>query len=589
MEKPKSLVIYENGWRARLDFVAPSGPVGAFAADELGRYLARLAGEPLPAGGSRPGLMPIVLEVSAEGHLPQDAFAITVSAERIHLCGSNGRGVLYAVYALLEELGCLWVYPTAGEEIVPWLGRLELDYGRRVQVPAIAHRGLGLYGLYGGTVDLGRDMIDWMGKNRMNLVLTSADRQDEPTQTQAMHWPQVAEALLPELAKRGMILEHSEHMTHLFFPPSLFDAHPAWFALIDGKRQCRQMCFSNEEAVAFMAARFAEYAAAHPEIQVLGTWPLDGGGYCECEACQRPGVAFAAIGRVAEAVAQVRPDLTVEYLAYTPQTLPTPVDTVARANMSTLVCDHLDDLSQAWVKQMRSARGAYYFEYTLGDNYRWKANVWLRPEEAAATARAVRDIGYQGVISLFLPIRNWWRSALNTWFFARACWQGARSVRADLDLYAERSFGRPAPAMRPLLDRIFSELQDPVLSQAYHMGADPLQRTSETMPTEAQVKEALANLRRNVKDLSSALAALEEDAESETVALRLRRWRHYVEYFGAYYETRTAEDRPLAVPSTPIPHGFVEWVRTQPASLAMVNVPADFVEWRFDKFVAWGG
>ena len=260
-------------WRVSLVPPTTGGVVVDFAASELGRYLELLSGEPLPVGAA--GLIPLVLELAPDTHLPQDAFTIAVAPGEIRLSSTTGRGVLYAVYALLEELGCLWVYPTSGEEIIPRRDRLTLAVGPRTHVPAIAHRGLTLHGLYAETAEIGREMIDWMAKNRLNLILTSADRPDEPTRAQAMHWPEVAEALLPELRRRGMILEHSEHMTHLFFPPELFETHPEWFAQVDGRRQCKQMCFANADAVAFFAERLAEYAAAHPEVQVLGTWPLD--------------------------------------------------------------------------------------------------------------------------------------------------------------------------------------------------------------------------------------------------------------------------------------------------------------------------
>lgn len=604
MNNKSQLVIFDKGrWRIRLAPSATSDEVVAFAASELRRYLARLAGASLPGNRADRQAVPLILELDSNSHLPHDAFTITVTAQAVELRGTTGRGVLYAVYALLEELGCLWTYPTAAEEIVPRRKRLELKPGQRTEIPAIAQRGLGLYGLYADTLALGRDMLDWMAKNRLNLVLTSADRQDEPTRTQAMHWPEVAAALLPELRRRGIILEHSEHMTHLFFPPALFKQHPEWFALIAGKRQCRQMCFANSDAVAYFAKRLAEYAKAHPEAQILGTWPLDGGGYCECKACQKPDIAFRAIRRVAEAVQKARADLTVEYLAYTPQTLPVPKATPPLSNMSALVCDRLDDLAREWVRHMQGARGACYFEYNLGDNYRWKANVWLRPEAAVQTAHAISAIGYHGVISLFLPIRNWWRSAFNTWFFARACWQHDLDVNHELDLYCARYFGDVAchlpgdvarhlprdvtPAMRPLLNRILHRLQDPVLQQAYHGIASP--GSSPKKAKRGEIRRAMLRMARESAALQKDLKKLERRSASASIRLNIRRWRAYVEYFAAYYPTRSAKNLPRPLPGTPIPQELFRWLKSQPTELAAVNTPPEFLEWRFDKFTAWGG
>ena len=64
------------------------------------------------------------------------------------------------------------------------------------------------------------------------------------------------------------------------------------------------------------ATAISDYAAKHPEFHVIGTWPLDGGRYCECEQCKDPETIFKAAMHVAEKVKLVRPDIIVEHLAY---------------------------------------------------------------------------------------------------------------------------------------------------------------------------------------------------------------------------------------------------------------------------------
>jgi hypothetical protein len=96
-------------------------------------------------------------------------------------------------------------------------------------------------------------------------------------------------------------------------------------------------------------------------------------------------------------------------------------------------------------------------------------------------------------------------------------------------------------------------------------------------------------MQQEARDLSKALLTLESRTRDDAVRLRLRRWRTYVEYFEAYYPTRSEANLPRPVPGTPIPHDLIRWLQSQPAELAMVNAPADFLEWRFDKFTTWGG
>ena len=42
-----------------------------------------------------------------------------------------------------------------------------------------------------------------------------------------------------------------------------------------------------------------------PEMDIIGTWPLDGGNYCECEDCKDPQTVFRAAMRVAEKVKEL--------------------------------------------------------------------------------------------------------------------------------------------------------------------------------------------------------------------------------------------------------------------------------------------
>ncbi len=81
----------------------------------------------------------------------------------------------------------------------------------------------------------------------------------------------------------------------------------------------------------------AKFAAEKPWFQFMGIWPLDGGDYCECEACRDPLTIYRANVRIAEKMKRVRPDLIVEHLAYTPQSFSRPTHAMPE-NMSVLVC-----------------------------------------------------------------------------------------------------------------------------------------------------------------------------------------------------------------------------------------------------------
>jgi hypothetical protein len=192
--------------------------------------------------------------------------------------------------------------------------------------------------------------------------------------------------------------------------------------------------------------------------------------------------------------------------------------------MSILWCPdtgRLDSLAMEWVRKSVHAGGTYQFEYLMGDNYRYRANVWLRPRLAVNNVHHARDIGFRGVISLFLPIENWWRSSFNTWFFARACWDPLMDINAALDEYCSKYYGKQAGETREIFMSIFNELQsEPFLNVSDNAYQD---RSAEINPVAAK--------------LTGQLDRLIDNSTEPSVTERLIRIRAYVEFFRLYYES----------------------------------------------------
>ncbi|MEN6386048.1 MAG: DUF4838 domain-containing protein [Phycisphaerales bacterium] len=409
-----------------------------FASAELQSYIFKISGVKVPILHHKgPGVC-IRFETDQSGELSFDAYKIKIEPDSIVLSSNYSRGILYAVYDLLDQLGCSWVYPGTNEEIIPKLKRITFDESTKIKKPQIEHRGLALYGLDSNSINLGKDIIDWMAKNRFNLILTSEDRPSDSGVSPAhgTRWSQVANKLLDEVQKRGILLDMSEHSTHLFFPKSLFNEHPDWFAMNSkGIRIPGQICYSNQHAIEYYSNRQIEYIKKHPEISILGTWPMDGGGYCECNECKKPDTVFKMTALIAAKTAKIRPDLTVEYLAYKPQTFSVPTTIDIPENVSVLLCGRTDQLADDWVKSMKNERGVYYFDYRSGDNWYWASNIWLRPQYERDTVNISAKIGFRGLIPLFLPIQNWWRSCFNFYFMSRAYWDPQLDIDKELKMY----------------------------------------------------------------------------------------------------------------------------------------------------------
>ena len=552
--------------------VLPVNPdqVVKFAATELQDYIEKMTGARLriaEPGSFDAQAKAIRFSASGDRGLHWDGFSITVDSTGIVIMANEPRGFLYGAYQFLEDSGCSFVYPGKQEEIVPQLQIIEFMPGKKVYNPVIEHRGLTPYGLQGSSVEPGRDFIDWMAKNKLNYILVSEDRpSDSPgTSTHASIWKEVSGELLPELQKRGFVIEMSEHCTHIFFPRSLFEEHPDWFALNDGERKLGappysgQMCYSNKDAVDYYAARVAEYAADHPEFHVIGTWPLDGGRYCECQGCEDPLTVYNAAKHVAEKVKEVRPDIVVSHLAYQRQTWQPPAEDKIPDNMAVLWCPdtgRLDSLALEWISKSAHAGGTYQFEYLMGDNYRYRANVWLRPRLAVNNVHQAREIGFRGVISLFLPLENWWRSSFNTWFFARACWDPGMDINATLTEYCRKYYGKKAGETEEIFMTIFNELQsEPFLNVSDNAYTN---RSAEINPVAAR--------------LTGQLDRLIGSSDEPAVTKRLIRIRAYVEFFRLYYESyATRKEGGL--------QRLVDYTKDNP-DLDMVLMEPLYVQWR---------
>ncbi len=569
------LIVGKNGNLVQIKLEANSTPEVKFAATELQEYLELITGDRLPivegekVNGKIKG---IYLTSGQDERLTLDGFKITADNNGVVVEAREPRGVLYGVYQLLEEAGCSFVYPGKQEEVVPRLNTVEFISGERVFNPVLEHRGLTPYSLQASTVELGRDFIDWMAKNKMNYILISEDRKtDCPGSAHSSIWKEVDIELLPELQKRGFIIEMAEHTIDIFFPRTLFEEHPEWFALIKGERRIGdendpytgQMCYSNKDAVEYYAKEVADYAAKRHEFHIIGTWPRDGGQWCECSHCQNnPNVLFDAIEIVAEKVKEVRPDIAVEYMIYSkPKGFQPPPDKLPE-NMSFLwIPDNgdLDSLGRQWSRQSNlQAQGTYQFEYLMGDNYRSRTNVWLDPSLAVNNARHAQYMEFRGVTSLFLPLENWWRAAFNNWFFAKACWDTELNIDSCLHIYCTHYYGKSAADTEEVFQSILYELQADQSLMIYNSRVDNTEKYKSLVPIAAGIAERIGEIMNSSRE--------------PIVVERLSRLKAYVEYFRLYYQGLSSGEEGSLARLSEYSHNHPEY--------RMVLMSPEYIEWR---------
>ena len=436
-----------------------------FAKEELARYLTMML-----ETVSTDDILQIRLELK-EG-LRYDGYCIEQEKNIISIWSAYARGILHGVYELLRQFGCNFLFPGKERQIIPKLKEFPVLMQNVKKEPYLEYRGMCFYDTTKETLSQTSDAIDWMCKNGYNFLLTSIHRLDDTEQgDHAILWDEIKEDINPEVIKRGIVVDLSEHSTDYYFPKEeLYEEHPEWFSLLQGVRYPGQICYSNQEAVKAYAESIVNFVKERDDLEFFGIWPLDGGGYCECENCKDPLTVYRANQFIAKEISKVRPDLTVEHLAYTPQSFARPTDSMEK-NMSVLVCSERGRVAYEWGRKAKEAGGAFYFDYMTADHYRYRSFVKLNPHFIKDTINTMVAYEYRGIVSLYLPVTCWWQASLNYWYMAKLYYDPT----ADLsDLTKELSgllFGSDhQEKMAEILGMIYDKLQDPALWSSYVHG-----------------------------------------------------------------------------------------------------------------------
>ncbi len=316
---------------SRIHYRASAHPAVVFAARELRRYLHRITGIDIEihdrseAGGRTTltlGLSPIPAPTPRLAE--RGSYAIRAADRQITLFGGSPRALLMAVYALLEQLGCVWSLHGADEERIPNLtGATHLAINDVSHTPPFRLRGY--------TTDImtwhytqpehfherlpeDRDLIDWMGKSGANTFFYIR----HPFDTQ-LSIPELAD----DLAKRAIAVEYGGHVIPLLLPRKHFAERPDLFPQdAHGQRfDHGNLCPSNGTALALAAENAAAYVAQHPEMSALHIWGADlwQGGWCRCASCAGltpQDQSLLTCNAVARGLAEAGQGRPVCYLAY---------------------------------------------------------------------------------------------------------------------------------------------------------------------------------------------------------------------------------------------------------------------------------
>lgn len=243
-------------------------------------------GEP-PAGATGPLILIGELAEARSGPmtahaLGKQAFRVIVSPDVIALYGESDLAASYAIYELLDRLGCRWFMPGALGEEIPNRPTLELEQRDDVLAPSTAYR------------DLWYADLDFKRRNRLGGV----------------------ELLAGHRLERWITLQQREE-------------HPEWRAVVAGQPHPTRLRWSDPNVAAAIAEAI-DTSLTKTGVSSASLSPADGVDFDETVDRSvdandwDPAMGTTSLtdrllvlsNRVAEAVAPRHPDLTLGLLAY---------------------------------------------------------------------------------------------------------------------------------------------------------------------------------------------------------------------------------------------------------------------------------
>ncbi len=510
--------------------VVPAEPtdVESFAAAELAKYLEKICGASLEVKPGGEGIDKAILiggvpdDEMAERGVQDDGFVIDVTPEAIRLFGGKGRGTLFAVYALLERLGCRWPIPGEEHEYTPHRGAIEVDAESSVENPRFAVRSFVEDSSFVDHDDEAQkeqrivddtEFIDWLAKNRCSHFMFRAPED-------------VFELLHFELDQRGLSYEGGGHIIPQLLPRELFEERPGLFRMsTKGNREpSGNLCVSNSDALELVRENFLKYLESVPEADVIHFWGEDvaDGGWCCCSQCREllpQDQYLTACNFVAEALEDK--DVTIDYIAYhdtleADLTLePHPAVMLLFAPRERCYGHSIGD-PECETNQLYADALRQYVETFAGNVqvFEYYADALLYGSLAVPLHHVIAEdlgfyesLGIGRVQSLMFGRFSRWAYPLNMYAFARLAWDTEADVDQITRDFCQASFGEAADPMRRVSNILEEGMRQVAtygdIKQPWRSEASPRtmhERILAAVDVLAMAREPMAKARQEVED-----------------------------------------------------------------------------------------
>jgi hypothetical protein len=284
--KPSSCIVLADNAR----------PVEKHAASELSLFLGKVTGadvkiESVPSknlhniylGTAEAKNMPRSAAIDrAVSQLKDDGFVLAADKDGVRVISKKPVGVLYGAYEILKKYaGLRWFAPGAAFEYCPKKSTVSVPEQVTVSNPSFKIRKLSFVCSNWNSKTI--DSWDWQVRNGMTVTI------GRNLYYQA--------GFLSEAQKRGAeVGRDGGHCFVNLLSDKLFDEHPEYFGLFDGKRMKqdlgdgrgarRQPCTSNPKVVEIMTESLKKILSTQPVgrgIYLIGN--NDATDWCQCENC----------------------------------------------------------------------------------------------------------------------------------------------------------------------------------------------------------------------------------------------------------------------------------------------------------------
>lgn len=497
-----------------------------FAALELQRYLRRMTGRSedfpvtdkaqVPPAGDLIFVGPLAdqallarEELAALGPEGYRIRSKPLGGRRVTIvAGAERVGTLYGAYDLLYRLGCRWFAPGEIGEDVPRVAAIpDVDVTER---PSFAARGFLAWENRGDA-----DFLLWMARNRLDYW-TLAQEPRSLVHKLGIRMVCGRHTALHEFIAPGEAYPYhharwpkSEGLPADPYPISpdfrgdadgdgvlsRFEAHPEWYALVKGQRVPgirderfgTNYCTSNADATTEFVTRYVQALVDGPycEADIVRFWTLDGGKWCECDACRALGTPtdrylllvdrFCREIEKARAQGRIHRPIQVTFLTYydvvEPPTRPLPAGFPGPDCMATFYpirrCyvhpfDCPDCPANARYRGqldgwMKDPDRYYRGPMAIGEYYNVSAFKGLPICFMHTMARDIPDYYRSGARTfdyMHVTTSRWGNKALTNYQMARQLWDVSTDCEALWRDYFARRYGPAAAVMRPFYESL---------------------------------------------------------------------------------------------------------------------------------------